>query len=132
LTHAASWPQQIWPKLGIYPFGGGELARAEAYLHAKFHLDPFNHLATVQQRYRQRDKQDRQTDKQRSDSIGRTVSGRPFVKRFALHYQTVVCPVCLGPNNIVLDGDPARPKRGSASPQFLAHVYCAKTVAHLS
>jgi len=33
----------------------------------------------------------------RSDSIGRTVSGRPFVKRFALSYRTVVClscPVC--------------------------------------
>ena len=28
---------------------------------------------------------------QRSDSIGRTVFGRPFVKRFALCYQTVVC-----------------------------------------
>jgi len=35
-------------------------------LHAKFHLDLFNHLATVHER---------QTDKtgQRSDSIGRTV-----------------------------------------------------------
>ena len=25
----------------------------------------------------------------------RTIFGRPFVKRFALCYQTVVCPVCL-------------------------------------
>jgi len=56
--------------------------------------------------------------------------GRPFVKRFALCYQTVVCPVCdvsvqycgqavgwinvtlgmqvgLGPGHIVLYGDPA-------------------------
>jgi len=33
---------------------------------------------------------------QRSDSKGRTVFGRPFVKRFALCYQTVVClSVCL-------------------------------------
>ena len=42
------------------------MARAEAYLHAKFHLDPYNCLATIQQRHRQ-------TDRQRSDSIGRTV-----------------------------------------------------------
>jgi len=41
------------------------------YLHAKFHLDPSNRLATIHQRHRQ----DRtgQTDRQRSDSIGRTV-----------------------------------------------------------
>ena len=105
------------------------MARAEAYLHAKFHIDPFNHLATVQQRYKQTDKQDRQW----SDSIGRTVLGRPFVKRFALYYRTVVCPVCLDPSQIVLDGDPVRPKGAQlASPQFSAHVYCAKTVAHLS
>ena len=32
------------------------------------------------------------TDRQRSDSIGRTVFGRPFVKRFTLCYQTVVLP----------------------------------------
>ena len=28
-------------------------ARAEAYLHAKFHLDPSNRLTTVHKRYRQ-------------------------------------------------------------------------------
>ena len=33
------------------------VARAEAYLHAKFHLDPPNRLATVHERHRQ----DRQT-----------------------------------------------------------------------
>jgi len=33
------------------------VARAEAYLHAKFHLDPSNRLATVHERHRQ----DRQT-----------------------------------------------------------------------
>jgi len=33
------------------------VARAEAYLHAKFRLDPSNRLATIHQRYRQ----DRQT-----------------------------------------------------------------------
>jgi len=36
------------------------VARAEAYLHAKFHLDPSNRLATVHERHRQ-DRQDRQT-----------------------------------------------------------------------
>jgi len=41
------------------------VAWAEAYLRAKFHLDPSNHLATVHESYRQ--------DRQRSDSIGRTV-----------------------------------------------------------
>jgi len=30
------------------------------YLHAKFHLDPSNRLATVRQRHRQTDRQDRQ------------------------------------------------------------------------
>ena len=29
------------------------MARAEAYLHAKFHLDPSNRLATVHERHRQ-------------------------------------------------------------------------------
>ena len=41
------------------------VASAEAYLHAKFHLDPSNRLATIHQRYRQ----DRQTDRQWSDSM---------------------------------------------------------------
>jgi len=51
------------------------VARAEAYLHAKFHLDPSNRLATIHQRYRQTGQTDRQdrTDRQRTDSIGRTV-----------------------------------------------------------
>ena len=31
---------------------------AEAYLHAKFHLDPSKRLATVHQRYRQTDRTD--------------------------------------------------------------------------
>ena len=55
------------PKIGgCVPLGEGELgpnlhnvARAEAYLHAKFHLDPSNRLATVHERYRQ----DRTTDR---------------------------------------------------------------------
>ena len=47
------------------------MARAEAYLHAEFHLDPSNCLTTVYERHRQ----DRQTgqERQRTDSIGRTV-----------------------------------------------------------
>jgi len=85
-------------------------ATAEAYLLAEFRLDPCNRLATVHERHRQ-------TDRQRTDSIGRTVLqtvaqkfsryhsmavtesgfiGRPFVKRFALCYQNVVClSICL-------------------------------------
>ena len=44
------------------------MAGAEAYLHAKFHLDPSNRLATVHQRHRH----DTQTG-QWSSRIGRTV-----------------------------------------------------------
>ena len=36
-----------------------------------------------------------------------------------------------GPGDNVLDGDPALPKK-EPSPQFLAHVCCGQTVAHLS
>ena len=102
------------------------------------------------------DRQDRtgQTDRQRTDSVGRTVFGRPFVKRFALGYRTVVlsvCPVCdvgvLWPNGwtdqdetwhagrsrpgqIVLDGDPApTPPEGHSPLQFSAHIYCAQMSA---
>jgi len=46
------------------------VARAEAYLHAKFHLDPSNRL--IRQRHRQTGQTDRQ-DRQQFDSIGRTV-----------------------------------------------------------
>jgi len=47
----------------------------EAYLRAKFHLDPSHRLTTIHQRFRQTDKTDRtdRQDRQRSDSIGRTV-----------------------------------------------------------
>jgi len=175
------------PKTGGFaPSGEEELgpdlkhnvARADAYLLAKFHLDPsirfmflvsslfffvwfpcgrlswlhvsfwahvnivhhiisYNYLATVQQRYRHTDRQTNKTGRQRSDSIGRTVFGRPFVKLFALYYRTVVCPVCLSwPKPHCLRWGPAPPqKKGhslSGSPQFSAHVYCAKTVARLS
>ena len=80
---------------------------------------------------------------------------QPFVKRFTLCYQTVVCPVLsllsamlvycgqtvgrikmklgtqvsLGLGHIVLDWDPApSPKRGEKPPpQFSAHVHCGQT-----
>ena len=76
--------------------------------------------------------------------------GRPFVKRFALCYQIVVCLsvtlvyygqtvgrikvklgmlVGLGPGHIVLDGDPAPISKGADPPQFTAHVYCGQTAA---
>jgi len=55
LIYPTVWPQQTWAKIGgCAPFGGGELGRhltqcgrVEAYLHAKFHLDPSNRLATI-------------------------------------------------------------------------------------
>ena len=79
-----------------------------------------------------------------------TVFGRPFVKRFAQCYRTVVClsvlSVCdvgvlwpngwidkdetwhggsFGPGHIVLDGDTAPPN--GHSPLFSAHVCCNQT-----
>ena len=45
------------------------MARAESYPHAKFQLDRSNRLATVHERYRHTG----QADRQRTDSIGRTV-----------------------------------------------------------
>jgi len=90
------------------------VARSEAYLHAKFYLDPSNRLGTIHQRYRQ-DRTDRQTTVR---CIGRTVLqtvaqksklisifGRPFVKRFALCYWTVVLSclsVCLSVLSVTL------------------------------
>ena len=58
--------------MGGFRFGDN-VARAEAYLHAKFHLDPSNRLATVDQRYTQDRTGQDMTDRQRTDSIGRTV-----------------------------------------------------------
>jgi len=54
-------------------------------------IQPFDHSARTSQTG-QTAHTDR-TDRQRTDRIGRTVLGRPFVKRFALCYGTVVCPV---------------------------------------
>jgi len=47
------------------------VARAEAYLHAKFHLDPSNRLHNTSTLHT--DRQTGQTDRQRFDSIGQTV-----------------------------------------------------------
>jgi len=80
LIHPAIWPQQIWAEnWGLCPFGGGgtgspsntmltHVAKAEAYLRAKFHLEPSNRLATVHQRHRQIG-QDRQTDRQTDNGL---------------------------------------------------------------
>ena len=112
---------------------------AEAYHHAKFRLDPSNRLATVHERHRQTGQ-----DRQRTDSVGRTVLQTVAQKWFALCYRTVVCPVCLSllsvtlvycgqtvgwikmelgttvgldPGHIVLGGDPGPPPlKGHSSP----------------
>jgi len=60
LIHPAVWPQQTWAKYWeLCPFLGragspsNNVAWAEAYLHTKWHLDPFNCLATIHQRHKQ-------------------------------------------------------------------------------
>jgi len=79
-----------------------------------------------------------------SDPMFDQVLGRPFVKWFALSYRTIVCSVCLsvtlvycgqtverirmpvgmkvGLNlgHIVLDGDPAPPRKGAQQPPTFA------------
>ena len=87
-------------KLGAVPFWRGELdphatlcGQGRGLPASKFHLDP----STVWPQYTnvtdRTERQDRETG-QRSDRIWRTVFGRPFEKRLALCYRTVVCPVC--------------------------------------
>jgi len=67
LIHPAIWPQRIWAENGgLCPFGGGELGPHLTQCGQGQGLpDPSNRLATIRQRYRQ--------DRERSDSIGRTV-----------------------------------------------------------
>ena len=68
LIHPAIWPQQTWAEnWGLCPFGEGKLGphltqcgQAEAYLFAKFHLDPSNRLATVGPTPTSQTRQDRQ------------------------------------------------------------------------
>ena len=56
LIHPAVWPQQTWAENweAVSPFWGRELCphlrqcgQGQAYLYAKFHLDPSNRLATI-------------------------------------------------------------------------------------
>jgi len=63
--HPAVWPQQKWAtNWGAVPLlGRGTWVPilhnvVEAYLHATFHLDLSNCLATIHQRYRQTDRTD--------------------------------------------------------------------------
>jgi len=96
----------------------------------------------------------RQTDRQRPDSIGQTVLQTVAQKRFALCYQTVVCPICNigvrgqtvgwnnmkpgmrvghGPGYIVLDGDPAPPKGAQPPPKHFQPIsVVAKSLDGLS
>ena len=71
LIHLAVWPQWTWAETRgswMCPFLGGvgspsnNVVGAEAYLYAKFHLDPSNRLARIHQRHRQSGHRDGQTD----------------------------------------------------------------------
>jgi len=148
-------PQQVachnghGPKIGsLSPFSGeGEGGRAGSPSNTmwpgprstsvpSFILmhQPFGHNAPTSHTDRQTYRTDRAG--QRSDSIGQTVFGWLFVKRFALCYQSVVClsvtlvycgqtvgwikmklgmEVGFGPGHIVLDEDPS-PKQGGQQP----------------
>ena len=75
-------------KLGAVPLGEGELGphltqcgQSRGLPSCQFHFDPSNRLATIHQRHRQTGQ-----DKQRSDSIGRTV--------FQMVAQKRVCTLC--------------------------------------
>jgi len=78
LIHPTIWLQQIW---SLCPFGGGELDSRLTQCGQGRGLPAYlsNCLATIHQRYRQdrtyrhTDRQRDRTDRQRSDSIGRTV-----------------------------------------------------------
>jgi len=87
------------------------VARSEAYLRAKFHLDLSSCLATVHERYRQ----DR-TDSQTNETFGSMVLPRPKFSAHVYWGQTVGwikmvldTYVGLSPGDFVLDGDPDRP-----------------------
>jgi len=78
-------------KLGAVPLFGGSwvpiwhnVAGADAYLRAKFHLDPSNRFATIHERHRQTDR----TDRQRTDSRGRMAAPKLDVLAFVwLNFQ---------------------------------------------
>jgi len=77
---------------GLSPYGGGGAGSPSnnvanvAYLQAKFHLDPSNRLATIHQHYRQ-------TDRQWSDSTGRTVLQTVAQKSKNRHISATVIPI---------------------------------------
>jgi len=87
LIHTAVWPQRTWAEnWELCPhFVEGELgpnlthvAAAEAYIHAKFHLNPSNHLTTIHQSYGQTDRQtDRQDNGPLAYTAKRFTNGRP-------------------------------------------------------
>ena len=68
------------------------MAWTEAYYMQSFTLI---HPTVCPQYSSVTDRQTDRQDRQHSGSIRRTVFGRPFAKRFALCYRSVVCPVCL-------------------------------------
>jgi len=66
-----------------------------------------------------------------------TVFGRPFVKRFALCYRSVVCPVCLSSLSVCPVCNVgvlwANGWTGAELlPQFSAHVYCGQTAGWIT
>jgi len=82
LIHPAIWPEHIWAEnWGCVPLGEGQLGphltqygQAEAYMHAKFYLDPSNRLVTIHQRYRQ-------TDRTGQTDNGLIAYGKPFAPK---------------------------------------------------
>ena len=98
LIHPAIWPQQVWGKnwwRGLCPFGGREAGSPSNTMwpgprptcvpsFILIHPTIWSQYTNVT------DRQDRTGQgRQRSNSIGQTVFGRTFVKRFALcsHYE---------------------------------------------
>jgi len=98
------WPQHTWAEhwgLCPYFFWGGELGshltqcglgQGLPPCQVVIHPSDWSQYTNVTDRRDRTDKQDRQ----RSNSIRRTVFGRPFVKRFAR------CPVCLSVLSVTL------------------------------
>ena len=74
------------------------MAWAEVYLHAKFYLEASNRLATIHRRYRQAGQTDRQTDRQPSDSIGRTC----YDKTVSLKYMYVAATTLVAVEAVVV------------------------------
>jgi len=68
------------------------MARAEAYLYAKFCLDPSNRLTIITNVTYRTDRQTDRQDRQRSDSTGRTVSQTVDQK---LHCDRMYSTLCI-------------------------------------